>query len=236
MNRFPEPVTARAGKSAAGKRKAREPQIIRQGALSPEAAPQWPIAPKGMACRRRRARRFWVSASSACSAICGAKSADWAWLRLGECLAGPQADSFQVRRGLRLAALYGQALDGCKAPGFCSSVRLAPTRRERFRNGSKSRGLETAFAPVSLGHHAMYSGANTGRCQGGRIRARVGRGSAPCGPDASGISAARRVGAAGRAFAVSGAFAAGGAAGGGAPAAQGAGAAIGRAAAGLAFI
>jgi hypothetical protein len=46
MNRFPEPVTARAGKSAAEKRKAREPQIIRQGALSPEAAPQWPIAPK----------------------------------------------------------------------------------------------------------------------------------------------------------------------------------------------
>lgn len=125
---------------------------------------------------------------------------------------------------------------GCKAPGFCISVRLAPTRRERFRNGSKSRGLETAFAPVSLGHHAMYSGANTGRCQGGRVRARVGRGFAPCGPDASGISAARRVGAAGRAFAVSGAFAAGGAAGGGAPAAQGAGAAIGRAAAGLAFI
>jgi hypothetical protein len=28
------------------KRRARGPQIIRQGALLPEAAPQWPIAPK----------------------------------------------------------------------------------------------------------------------------------------------------------------------------------------------
>lgn len=35
----------RGGKTQ-GARKAREPQIIRQGALSPEAAPQWPIAPK----------------------------------------------------------------------------------------------------------------------------------------------------------------------------------------------
>ena len=143
-----------------------------QSAIRRNAGPPAPVP--GAAGRAGRGLR-------ACSAARGSKKRGSSSLTAWQMLC--QIAKRTVRRSLRLAALYGQALDGCKAPGFCGSVRLAPTRRERFRNGSKSRGLETAFAPVSLGHHAMYSGANTGRCQEGRIRARVGRGFAPCGPD-----------------------------------------------------
>ena len=100
-----------------------------QGAIRRNAGP--PAPAPGAAGRAGRGLR-------ACSAARGSKKRGSSSLTAWQMLC--QIAKRTVRRGLRLAALYGQALDGCKAPGFCSSVRLAPTRRERFRNGSKFRG------------------------------------------------------------------------------------------------
>ena len=236
MNRFPEPVTAWAGKSAAEKRKARAADHPARSAfagsrpaMADRAKGEWPAAGGGRGA-------FGLALQEPVQLFAERKARIGPGCGLANALPGRKRAVSKSGAVCALRPFTARLWTGAKRPAFAVPSGSRQQGGRGSETGANSGELETAFAPVSLGHYAMYSGANTGRCQGGRVRARVGRGSALCGPDASGISAARRVGAAGRAFAVSGAFAAGGAAGGGAPAAQGAGAAIGRAAAGLAFI